>query len=63
MTEYTLNFNGIDKFVMETSAGTSYSFMDNFTYESANVPEPATIALMGLGFAGMNYMRRRQTQT
>lgn len=33
----------------------------NFVTDAPSVPEPATIALMGLGFAGMGYARRRKS--
>lgn len=46
----------------------TFSFaIDNFRFtagsnnQNGNVPEPATIALMGLGFAGLVVMRRRKT--
>jgi len=59
MSQYNLNFMGIDKFVMETPAA-SYAFLDNFEYQASSVPEPASLALVGLGLAGMSFLRRRQ---
>ncbi|MEP3563226.1 MAG: PEP-CTERM sorting domain-containing protein [Marinobacter sp.] len=35
-------------------------FGANFQYKTAQVPEPSTIALFGLGLLGMGFMRRRQ---
>lgn len=61
MTQYTLNFNGIDRFVMQTTSGVTYAFMDNFEYVPGgnSVPEPASLALLGLGFAGLVLSRRK----
>ncbi len=33
--------------------------MDNFSFVESAVPEPATLALMGLGLAGIGFRRRR----
>lgn len=62
MTKYALNFNGIDRFVMRTTNGKTYAFLDNFEYEAAgnNVPEPASLALIGLGVAGLVVSRRQR---
>jgi hypothetical protein len=37
--------------------------LDNFQFSTiaTSVPEPATFALMGLGFAGLNYRRRKSS--
>ncbi|MFU2489417.1 PEP-CTERM sorting domain-containing protein [Thauera sp. WH-1] len=34
--------------------------LDNFQFNTAQVPEPASIALLGLGLAGMGFARRKQ---
>lgn len=35
-------------------------FADNFTFEPASIPEPATLSLLGLGAVGMAMRRRRK---
>ncbi|MGO4382169.1 PEP-CTERM sorting domain-containing protein [Pseudoduganella sp. RAF53_2] len=71
MVKHTLNFMGIDRFVMEVP-DTRYSFLDNLEFEpssdgtdggggaAAEVAEPGALALLGLGLAGVSAMRRRQ---
>ena len=46
--------------ILDVSA--SISLSGTVITEEGSTPEPATLALMGLGFAGMAYMRRRKTQ-
>ena len=45
----------------DTLTGGNYSLFDNVTYGTAtSVPEPGTLALFGIGLAGMGFMRRRK---
>jgi hypothetical protein len=34
--------------------------MDDVTYNASNIPEPAALALMGIGLAGLSLSRRRK---
>ena len=54
-----LNWTGIDQLTMYTS-GSHYA-MDNFTYnESAPVPEPTTMLLLGVGLLGLAGVNRKK---
>jgi len=48
------------KSVSFSQAGGSYIAIDNVTINAAAVPEPASLALLGLGIAGMGVLRRRK---
>lgn len=42
--------------------GGSVFMMDNFTFNTTQVPEPASIALLGLGLAGIGFSRKRKAK-
>ncbi len=48
----------VTSFVMSGSG--SYMLIDNITYGQADVPEPASMALFGLGVGGLAMLRRRR---
>ncbi len=45
-------------FTQASASGTL--FVDRLQYGGARIPEPATLALMGLGFVGLGYTRKRR---
>lgn len=52
----TQNFDGY-----YSNGGVDYVFVDNLAFTSGNgVPEPTSLALMGLGLAGLATLRRRK---
>lgn len=47
--------------LFETDGGTGQWRIDDVSVTGAAVPEPTTLALMGLGMAGIGYSRKRKT--
>jgi hypothetical protein len=50
-------FTNLESISFEASNGTGHFSIDSLNYET--IPEPATLALMGLGLAGIGYKRHR----
>ena len=59
-----LNWAGIDRLeIVNDYSGNGFAHwaMDNFTFnQAASVPEPTTLALLGIGLAGMGFKRRQR---
>lgn len=68
-TYFNVNFIGIDRLTINSFGGINpgtpgsgtHVAIDNFTYNApSQVPEPAPIALLGLGFLGFAAIRKRK---
>lgn len=60
-SKYALDgFTGLNRFTI--TASSNWLAMDNVTVNSSAVPEPGTLAVFGLGLAGLAALRRRKQQ-
>ena len=58
--ESTVAFNAIT--ISQPGTASGFGFMlDNLTVETSNVPEPASLALLALGLAGIGFSRKKKT--
>ena len=57
--ESTVAFNAIT--ISQPGTASGFGFMlDNLTVETSSVPEPVTLALFGLGLAGISFSRKKK---
>jgi hypothetical protein len=63
LTDNTVNFgsgfSGIDRVRVTNVLGTSHFSLDNVNFKASAVPEPASVALLGLGLGALVISRRK----
>jgi hypothetical protein len=65
---YDFNYVGIDQLTFNSYGGTNAGLsgngvqfaMDDFTFTASSVPEPGTLAMIGLGLVGIGMRRRKK---
>jgi len=55
-----VDFIGVTKLEFLTPEYPDYWLMDDFTYNESQIPEPTTLALMGIGLAGIGFARKKK---
>lgn len=55
---FDFNFLGIDRLIFSSSTNVAFA-MDNFTFQTNTVPEPATLVLVGIGLPGIVLMGKK----
>ena len=58
-----LGFTGLDRVTMSVSGSFTDPWFDDLTFEASRaVPEPASLAILGLGLAAVGFGRRKREQ-